>query len=122
MRSSITPQEARSEPKIRPKAENNSLSCNINHLRRKTGNLLNYFNILLNVTFRTKMTWTPGRAAEAMLNALPADELGTALTTDKELAAALNSMGRHFVIPGAECELRGLPQPLPFQLIEGAKR
>jgi len=58
-----------------------------------------------------------GRAAEAMLNALPADELGTALTTDAGLAAALNRMGRHFVVSRAECELRGLPQPLPFQSI-----
>ena len=63
-----------------------------------------------------------GRVAEAMLNALPADELGTALTTDKGLAAALNRMGRHFVVSGAECELRGLPQPIPFQSMDWAKR
>ena len=64
-----------------------------------------------------------GAAAEAMLAALSPDEIGDALTTDKALAAALNRLGRHFVNAGQsrdECELSGLPQPLPisFDLVQ----
>lgn len=56
--------------------------------------------------------------ADAMLDALPADELGDAVTTDKALAAIINRMGRHFVVRPAECELMSLPQPIPFTLTE----
>ena len=61
------------------------------------------------------------QAAEAMLKALPADEIGDALTTDKALAKALNRMGRHFVSFTSECELNGLPQSSPSKLIEPKK-
>jgi hypothetical protein len=59
--------------------------------------------------------------ADAMLDALPTDEIGDAVTTDKALAAIINRMGRHFVVQSAECELTSLPQSLPFKLIEGRK-
>ena len=59
MRYSMMAQKALPEPKTAVKAENNRKSDRISYLAQRYVVLPKYFNMLLIVTFCTKMPWTP---------------------------------------------------------------